>query len=84
MVKPNDLKPLMIFRNTWWSGLKDGYVILLSADTERKNEGLKGEYLWTIAFSYKGCGCSIRKWYSEEILQCKFLGYLPDLLTKRG
>jgi hypothetical protein len=76
----------MIFRNTWWSGLNDGYIILLSAehtDSKAMPDYLKrgkDESLWTIAFSYKGAGCQIRQWYEEEILKCEYLGYLPNML----
>ncbi len=71
------LKPLMIFRNTWYQNLDDGYVILLSANFSKE---VNCE-LWKVAFSYKGMGSQTYYWNIEEVLKCEYLGYIPDLIS---
>ena len=84
-----ELKPLMVFKNTWYQGLKDGLIILLSAEhtdsTAFPNEFKRGkdEYLWKVAFSYFGAGCQLRELYAEEILKCEYMGYLKECRTDR-
>lgn len=77
--KDFELKPLQVWKNTWWGGVKGGYIILLSAEHSDSlsfplyaKRG-RDEFLWDVAFSYKGMGCKIMKWYEDEIKKCHYM-----------
>ena len=73
-----DLLPLMVFQRS------DGaYLILLSAEHVNSlavpaflKRG-RDEMVWMVAVSYKGNGCQIHQLFYEEILKCRYLGFIP-------
>ena len=68
-----ELKPLMVFENTWWSSETQGLIILLSRDRYKEYEN---KDLWKVAFSYSGHGSQVVLFTDEEILKCEYLGFL--------
>lgn len=73
-ISKDDLLPMMVFKNTWYEGLKDGIFILLSYDKAKDLDRL----VWKCAFSSRGAGAKILELTDEEVLKCVCLGKIIE------